>query len=226
MSDRTKSKATSAAEAAANEPATDAPAKGWIMNVVLAGVGGQGSVLATRVLAGAVRRAGYDVVTSEVHGMSQRGGTVTTTVRFGRGVLAPGIGAGEAHVLVAFELLEAARHLSFLRPGGLALVNQQRITPNIESLKAADYPEDLEARAGRRHVSLQLVPALQLATDLNEPRLASTVLLGALANALELPAEAWRGAIAEACPARYVEANLAAFEVGREWLVGSPEMSF
>jgi len=226
MRNKAKSRAAAAVQPAASEPATDAPAPGWIMNVVLAGVGGQGSVLATRVLAGAVRRAGYDVVTSEVHGMSQRGGTVTTTVRFGSGVLAPGIGAGEAHVLVAFELLEAARHLALLRPGGLALVNQQRITPNIESLKAADYPDDLEARALERHVSLQLVPAHQLATDLNEPRLASTVLLGALANALELPAEAWRGAIAEACPARYVEANLAAFEAGREWLVGSPEMSF
>jgi len=197
-----------------------------ITNVVLAGVGGQGSVLATRMLAAAVRRAGCDVVTSEVHGMSQRGGTVTTTVRFGPGVLAPGIAPGQADVLVAFERLEAARHLPLLRPGGLALVNDQRITPSVDALRATDYPADIEARAAAHRVILQLVPAFQLATDLNEPKLTSTVLLGALSNTLELPAEAWRGAIAEVAPARYVEANLAAFEVGREWLVGSPELAF
>lgn len=197
-----------------------------IVNVVLAGVGGQGSILATRVLAGAVRRAGFDVVTSEVHGMSQRGGTVTTTVRFGPGVLAPGISPGHADVLVAFERLEAARHLPLLRPGGFALVNDQRIMPSVDALRTADYPEGIEALAAARHVSLQLVPAFQLANDLNEPKLTSTVLLGALSNTLELPAEAWRGAIAEASPAKYVEANLAAFEAGREWLVGSAELSF
>ncbi len=197
-----------------------------IVNVVLAGVGGQGSVLATRILAGAVRRAGFDVVTSEVHGMSQRGGTVTTTVRFGPGVLAPGISPGHADMLVAFERLEAARHLPLLRPGGFALLNDQRIRPSVDALRTADYPEDIEALAAARHVSLQLVPAYQLACDLNEPKLTSTVLLGALSNTLELPAEAWRGAIAEAAPAKYVEANLAAFEAGREWLVGSAELSF
>lgn len=200
-----------------------------IVNVVLAGVGGQGSVLATRIVAGAARRAGYEVVTSEVHGMSQRGGTVTTTVRFGEPsgrVLSPSIGPGEGDVLVAFERLEAARHLPMLHSEGLAVVNDQRITPTIESLKTADYPQDLDSLAMPRHISLQLVPAHQLATELNEPKLASTVLLGALSNHLELPVEAWRGAIAEAAPAKFVEANLAAFEAGREWLVGNPELSF
>jgi indolepyruvate ferredoxin oxidoreductase beta subunit len=200
-----------------------------IVNVVLAGVGGQGSVLATRILAGAARRAGFDVVTSEVHGMAQRGGTVTTTVRLGGSAgpaLAPGIGSGEADVLVAFERLEAARHLPLLHSEGLALVNDQRITPSIESLKVADYPDDLEPMTRPRHISLHLVPAFRLATELGEPRLASTALLGALANHLELPAEAWRGAIAEEAPPKFVEANLAAFEAGREWGVGSPELSF
>lgn len=197
-------------------------------NIVLAGVGGQGSILATRIVAGAARRAGYDVVTAEVHGMSQRGGTVTTTVRFGPAgtVLSPGIGTGEADLLVAFERLEAARHLPLLREGALAVVNDVRITPSVESLKTADYPEDIEPLATARHVRLQLVPAHDLAVELHEPKLASTVLLGALSNALELPAEAWRGAIAEAAPAKLSEANLAAFEVGREWLVGSPALSF
>ncbi len=196
------------------------------VNVVLAGVGGQGSVLATRILAGAARRAGFEVVTSEVHGMSQRGGTVTTTVRYGAAVLSPSVGLAEADVLVAFERLEAARHLPFLQVDGLALVNDQRISPNIESLKVADYPEDLEALARGQQVRLQLVPALRIATDLGEPKLASTVVLGALSNSLQLGQEAWRGAIMESAPAKLAEANLAAFVAGREWLVGSPALSF
>lgn len=196
------------------------------MNVVLAGVGGQGSVLATRILAGAARRAGFDVVTSEVHGMSQRGGTVTTTVRYGAAVLSPSIGPGEADVLVAFERLEAARHLPFLKVDALALVNDQRITPNIESLKIADYPADLEALALSQQVRLQLVPALRIAQELGEPKLASTALLGAVSNCLLLDAEAWRGAIIESAPGKLVEANLAAFTAGREWLVGSAQLSF
>ncbi len=196
------------------------------VNVVLAGVGGQGSVLATRILAGAARRGGFDVVTSEVHGMSQRGGTVTTTVRYGESVLSPSVGAGEADLLVAFERLEAARHLPLVKPGGLALVNDQRISPNIESLKVADYPGDLECLARGQHVRLHLVPALQMAIDLGEPKLASTALLGAVSNALQLDQEAWRGAIMEVAPAKLVEANLAAFVAGREWLVGSPQRSF
>ncbi len=213
------------ADAGAAAPAAQG-AEPRIVNVVLAGVGGQGSVLATRILAGAVRRAGFDVVTSEVHGMSQRGGTVTTTIRFGPGVLAPAIPPGSADLLVAFERLEAARHLPLLRPDGLAVVNDQRIMPSVDSLRTADYPEDVEALAAARHVAMQLVPAYQIACELNEPKLTSTVLLGALSNDIDLPVEAWRGAIAEASPAKYVEANLAAFEAGREWLVGSPELSF
>ncbi len=216
---------TSQADTGAAAP--DAPStEPRVLNVVLAGVGGQGSVLATRVLAGAVRRAGFDVVTSEVHGMSQRGGTVTTTVRFGPGVLAPAISPGQADVLVAFERLEAARHFPLLRPDGLALVNDQRIMPSVDSLRTADYPDDVEALAAARHVAMQLVPAYQIACELHEPKLTSTVLLGALSTDSALPVEAWRGAIAEASPAKYVAANLAAFEAGREWLVGSAELSF
>ncbi len=199
------------------------------VNVVLAGVGGQGSVLATRIFAAAARRRGCDVVTSEVHGMAQRGGTVTTTVRFRcepGGFLPPGIAPGEADVLIAFEWLEGARHLAMLRPGGIALVNEHRILPSVESLRTADYPEDLEALAGTQGVSLHLVPATRLATELSEPKLASTVMLGAVSNFLDLPVDAWRGAIAETAPAKLAGANLAAFESGREWAVGSPAQSF
>lgn len=194
-----------------------------VTNLILAGVGGQGSVLATKVLALAAQRAGQRVVTSEVHGMSQRGGTVVTTVRYGARVYAPAIPAGEADFLVASERLEGVRHLPLLRPGGVALVNDQRITPSIEALKLADYPTDLDALAAAQRVTLHLVPALALASELGEPKLASSVLLGALSRLLDLPAEAWRGALAESVPPRTVEANLAAFARGAEWaLAGAP----
>lgn len=195
-------------------------------DIVLAGVGGQGSVLATRILAAAAERSGHGVVTSEVHGMSQRGGTVVTTVRFGQRVLSPSIAEGTADYLLAFERLEAARQLPMLREGGIALVNDQRIAPSIESLKTADYPADLEALAAGRNVTLLLYPALRLARDLGNDRLSSTVLLGALSDYLFLAHDAWLDAIRTTVPTNTVAANLAAFETGAEWLVGSPEFSF
>jgi indolepyruvate ferredoxin oxidoreductase, beta subunit len=197
-----------------------------VTNIVLAGVGGQGSILATRIIAAAAKRAGYEVVTSEVHGMSQRGGTVVTTVRYGRDVLAPVIPAGEADILVAFERLEAARHLELLRPGGTAVVNDQRITPALESMKFAEYPKDLEDLAESYGVSLQLFPAIEIAQDLGEVKLTSAVLLGALSNVLDFPMEAWKGAIYETVPVKLATANYAAFVSGEEWGVGPVQMSF
>ncbi|MFP4624154.1 MAG: indolepyruvate oxidoreductase subunit beta [Gemmatimonadota bacterium] len=190
-------------------------------NIVLAGVGGQGSVLATRVVATAAGLAGYDVVTSEVHGMSQRGGTVVTTVRFGHEVLSSAVPEGEADFLVAFERLEAARHVGLVREGGIAVVNDQKIAPSIEVLKAAAYPGDLEERASGRGVSVLVFPALRLAEELGNARLASTVLLGALSSYLDIGREHWLEAIRRTVPPRTVEANERAFDSGAEWLLGS-----
>lgn len=197
-----------------------------VTNIVLAGVGGQGSVLATRVLATAAELAGHEVVTSEVHGMSQRGGTVVTTVRFGEEVLSSAIPDGEADFLVAFERLEAARHIDLVREDGMVLVNDQRIAPSIETLKHADYPIDLEARADRRGVSLLVYPALRLARDLGNEKLSSTIMLGALSDALFIAREHWIEAIRRSVPPRTIEANEVAFDTGAEWLVGSPSFSF
>lgn len=196
------------------------------MNIVFAGVGGQGSVLATAVVAAAVRRAGHNVVTSEVHGMSQRGGTVTTAVRYGKAVFAPVVGSGEADVLVAFERLEAARHFPMLKMGGLAVVNDHRISPTIESLKNAEYPDDLRTIAEEFSIGLSVFPATELALQLGDARLSAIVLLGCLANFLDLPLAAWRGAIAETVPAHSVASNLAAFTAGEEWGVGPPSLAF
>ena len=197
-----------------------------VTSIVLAGVGGQGSVLATRIVATAAELAGHDVVTSEVHGMSQRGGTVTTTVRYGDEVLSSAVPAGEADLLVAFERLEAARHMDMLAPGGVVLVNDQRIAPSIEALKRTAYPTDLDRRARDRGVSVQMYPALRLARDLGNEKLASTVMLGALANYLFLDRALWKEAIRRTVPPRTIEANEVAFDTGEEWLVGAPAFSF
>jgi indolepyruvate ferredoxin oxidoreductase, beta subunit len=197
-----------------------------VTSVVLAGVGGQGSVLATRIVARAAELAGHEVVTSEVHGMSQRGGTVVTTVRYGDEVLSSAVPEGEADFLVAFERLEAARHLALVRPGGAVLVNDQRIAPSIEALRSADYPSDLQARAAERGVTLQLYPALRLARELGSDRLSSTVMLGALSNYVFIDRAHWKEAVRESVPPATIDANEVAFDTGAEWLVGSVAFSF
>ena len=197
-----------------------------VTNIVLAGVGGQGSILATRIVAAAAELAGHEVVTSEVHGMSQRGGTVLTTVRFGDEVLSSSIPDGEADFLVAFERLEAARHLPMLKKGGIAFVNDQRIAPSIESLKTAAYPDDLDELARARGATVLLYPALRLAREIGNDKLSSTILLGALADYLFIPRDHWREAVRRNVPAKTIEANDVAFQTGSEWAVGSPEFSF
>ena len=197
-----------------------------VTNIVLAGVGGQGSVLATRVLATAAELAGHDVVTSEVHGMSQRGGTVVTTVRFGEEVLSSAIPEGEADFLVAFERLEAARHFGLVKDRGVALVNDQRIKPSIESLKHAGYPTDMEDRAKARGVAVHTYPGLRLAQELGNEKLSSTVMLGALSDFLFIEREHWIEAIRANVPPKTIEANEVAFDTGAEWLVGPVSFSF
>ncbi len=197
-----------------------------VTNIVLAGVGGQGSVLATRVLATAAELAGHEVVTSEVHGMSQRGGTVVTTVRFGDEVLSSSIPDGEADFLVAFERLEAARHLGLVRAGGMAIINDQKIAPSIEALKFAAYPGEVTDRSAARDVTVLVYPALQLAEELGNPKLASTILLGALSDFLFIDREHWIEAIRRSVPPKTIDANEVAFDTGSEWLVGSASFSF
>jgi indolepyruvate ferredoxin oxidoreductase, beta subunit len=188
-----------------------------ITNIVLAGVGGQGSVLATQVLGRAACNAGLHVVTSEVHGMSQRGGTVLTSMRFGSEVWSPSIPAGEADFVVAFEQLEAARHIELLRPNGVLIMNDQRIRPGTESLKRAAYPDDVAALAeGHCRESIE-VPALAIAQDLGNPRLASSVMLGTLSLYLEFPESAWIEALEATVPPATVQKNIEAFQRGVQW---------
>lgn len=190
-----------------------------ITNIVLAGVGGQGSVLATQVLGRAACNSGLHVVTSEVHGMSQRGGTVLTGMRFGTEVWSASIPVGEADFVVAFEQLEAARHIEFLRPGGVLIMNDQRIQPTTESLKRAAYPADVAGLAEGHCRECVEVPALAIAQELGNPRLAGSVVLGTLSVYLEFPDSAWIDALTGTVPPKTVDANLEAFKRGAVWRV-------
>ena len=187
-----------------------------VTNVKLVGVGGQGILLATTLLAEAVLRAGHDVKTSEVHGMAQRGGSVFSDVRFGPRVYSPLIPEGAADILVGFEKLEAARYIGSLKPGGVAVVNDQVILPLAVTRGQAECPPDLAARLRQRAGEVEILDALGLAKQAGSPRAANTVLLGALSRHLDLPPAVWAEALRERLGAKLLEVNLRAFELGRQ----------
>jgi len=184
-----------------------------VTTVMLVGVGGQGTILAADVLAKVAASAGLDVKLSEVHGMSQRGGSVDTVVRFGEKVYSPTTDAGGADHLVAFELLEAARWLHFLKPGGRLVVNNRVIAPLPVLIGEHAAPAGVEAALAFE--GAVLIDADEIACEAGSPRSANVVLLGAMSVGLPFPAEAWRDVIAARVPPKTVEGNLAAFELGR-----------
>ena len=196
------------------------------LDFLLAGVGGQGILLASDVLCQMGLAAGYDVKKTDAHGMSQRGGSVVSHVRFGERVLSPVIPTGSADFLLALERLEAARWVGHLAPAGTAVVSDEAI-PTLAALSASPRRPDrggpaypsldaitglLAERAGR----LLLVPAGRLATELGNHRVANAVLLGALSTVLDIPVEAWQTALEARVPPRFLDLNQRAFAVGRE----------
>jgi indolepyruvate ferredoxin oxidoreductase beta subunit len=185
-----------------------------VTTVMLVGVGGQGTILAADVLAKVAARSGLDVKLSEVHGMSQRGGSVDTVVRFGECVHAPITGPGGADHLVAFELLEAARWLHFCKPEGRLVVNEGVIAPLPVLIGQYDMPTGI--RAALEFEGAQMLDADGLACAAGSPKSSNVVLLGALSVGLPFPVELWREVIAARVPAKTVEANLRAFESGRD----------
>ncbi len=185
-------------------------------NVLIVGVGGQGVLLAGEVLAGAVLNCDLDVKKSEVHGMSQRGGVVSSHVRYGERVFSPTIAAGEVHFLLAFEELEALRWCHYLTEDGLALVNEYRVIPPSSHLAKTGYPKDPLARLRREISRVNVLPAQQSATELGNPLAASAVMLGALAESAELPREAWEKSPKERVPPRWLALNQEAFARGAQ----------
>jgi indolepyruvate ferredoxin oxidoreductase beta subunit len=185
-------------------------------SILITGVGGQGTLLASRVIGNAAIREGYDVKVSEVHGMSQRGGSVETFVRFSKGkVQSPIIDEGGADILLAFEILEACRSLSVLRKGGELIANTQEISPMPVISGQAKYPEGLEESLRAMDIKLKAVDALELAVAAGSPKAVNVVLIGLLSHSLPIGLDAWRAAIEESAPKRFLEANLKAFERGR-----------
>ncbi|MEG1523907.1 MAG: indolepyruvate oxidoreductase subunit beta [Clostridia bacterium] len=190
-----------------------------VTSILLAGVGGQGTILVSKVLTLGLIRAGYDVKMSEIHGMAQRGGSVSTQVRYGRKVCSPIIGGGEADVLVAFEKMEAVRYARYLKPSGAVVINEYEIMPMTVANGSASYPEGtIEAMrkafpgAGR----CVTLPAAAIATELGSPRCMNIVLFGALVQMLGLNGIDWNEILSEILPEKVLELNRKAFRAGQE----------
>lgn len=185
-----------------------------VKSVMIAGVGGQGTLLASRILGSAMLRKGCDVKVGEVHGMSQRGGSVVTYVRYGEQVFSPVIEKGQADVLLAFEQLEAARALPYVKPGGLVVANTQRIDPMPVVTGQAEYPQGLLEAIGAAGVELVPVDALGLAEQAGSQKAVNVVLIGAMARRLEPDEALWLGALRECVPERFSALNEKAFRLG------------
>lgn len=182
-------------------------------NIMIAGVGGQGTLLTSRILGGIILEAGYDVKLSEVHGMAQRGGSVVTFVRYGDKVYEPIVEAGQADVLIAFERLEALRYAHFLKENGVLIINDQRIDPMPVVIGAAAYPSDIVEDLSLKYKVIR-VDAMEEARELGNIRTFNVVILGVAAQYMEFSKEDWLKAIEAAVPPKTVEINKKAFVKG------------
>jgi indolepyruvate ferredoxin oxidoreductase beta subunit len=184
-------------------------------SIMIVGVGGQGSLLASRLLGNVLLAQGYDVKVSEVHGMSQRGGSVVTYVKYGDKVYSPVIEKGEADAVISFELLEAARCLPFLKKGGHLITSVQQIDPMPVVTGAAEYPADLEGKLRDAGVDLVAVDALSLAEQAGTAKASNVVLMGVFAALTDFPDELWQNALEQCVPPKFLELNKKAFELGK-----------
>jgi indolepyruvate ferredoxin oxidoreductase beta subunit len=187
-----------------------------VTNVLLAGVGGQGVLLGSEVLAEVASQAGFDVKKSEVHGMAQRGGSVVSHLRFGAAVFSPLISRGAADYLVSFERLETLRYLDFLGPRSVVLVNNQEIIPLPVAVGKAGYPADIEARLQATGVRVRFVDGHAIALAAGNAKAVNAVILGALSAIMPFAPELWERALRQQIPARLLELNLRAFALGRQ----------
>lgn len=182
-------------------------------NIMIVGVGGQGTLLASRILGNTVINEGYDVKVSEVHGMSQRGGSVVTYVKYGEKVYSPIIDRGEADIILAFEMLEAYRALPYLKKGGQIIVNTQCMDPMPVITGAAQYPENIAEKIAEK-ADIKTVDALALAKEAGNIKAVNVVLIGIMAKSTDIPYEKWVETIKTTVPPKFLEVNLKAFELG------------
>ena len=182
-------------------------------NIMIVGVGGQGTLLASRILGNVAINEGYDVKVSEVHGMSQRGGSVVTYVKYGDKVHSPIIDRGEADIILAFELLEAYRAMPFLKPDGKIIVNSQKIDPMPVITGLAQYPENIDEKLTKK-VDTTVVDALSAAKEAGNIKAVNVVLIGVLAKSTNIAYEKWIETIKSTVPPKFLDVNLKAFEIG------------
>ena len=182
-------------------------------NILIVGVGGQGTLLASRILGNTVIGEGFDVKVSEVHGMSQRGGSVVTYVKYGEKVYSPIIDKGEADIILAFELLEAYRALPYLKKGGKMIINTQQINPMPVITGAASYPADIEKKLSEA-VDLTAIDALELAKEAGNIKALNVVLIGVMAKNTDIAYSSWVETIKKTVPKKFLDVNLRAFDLG------------
>ncbi len=187
------------------------------VNIMIVGVGGQGSLLASKMLGHLLVKAGYDVKVSEVHGMSQRGGGVVTYVRLGDKVYSPIIDRGEADYIVSFELLEAARWIEYLKPSGCIVTNTQQMEPMPVIAGLAKYPEDLVGKMRARGIRVDAMDCLALAEQAGSSKAVNMVLMGRLSHYFpDIPPEAWQASLEANVPPRVLDLNRVAFALGQQ----------
>jgi len=186
-------------------------------SVVLAGVGGQGILLASEITAQCALQAGFDVKTNEVHGMAQRGGSVLAQIRYSEKVYSPLVSKADATVLVALEQIEALRFCDYLSDDGTAVVNKQSIVPVSVSSGETPYPENVEGKLRNVFPKLLYIDAAAIASELGNIRAANVVLLGAMSNCLDLPVECWHEAVKVSIKKEFYQLNIKAFEAGRNF---------
>ena len=184
-------------------------------SVMIVGVGGQGSLLASRLLGNVLLAQGFDVKVSEVHGMSQRGGSVVTYVKYGEKVYSPVIEKGEADVIISFEQLEAARWVSYLKKGGHLIVSTQKLDPMPVIIGAAEYPENIMDKLKDLGVDVIAVDALSLAEEAGSSKASNVVLMGVLSTKMNFDDGLWQNALEQCVPAKFLELNKKAFELGK-----------
>ena len=187
-----------------------------VKNIMIVGVGGQGSLLASKLLGHLLLTRGYDVKVSEVHGMSQRGGSVVTYVRYGDRVYSPIIDKGEADLIVSFEKLEAARWIEYLKKDGIIVTSTQETDPMPVITGAAEYPAELIEKMRAKGVNVDAIDALSLAEQAGSSKAVNLVLMGRLSKYFDFSDDVWQEAIQACVPAKFLELNRRAFALGRD----------
>ena len=183
------------------------------MNIMVVGVGGQGTLLTSRIIGKTALKAGYDVKLSEVHGMAQRGGSVVTFVRYGQSVSEPVVEEGQADIIIAFERLEALRYSHFLKKDGVLIVNDCRIDPMTVVIGAAEYPENIIENLNEEHTVFS-INGVDIAKELGNSKVLNSVVLGLSAKHIGFTEEEWLEVLKSTVPAKTVEINEKAFKIG------------